>query len=349
MAKARRRTTTKDIALLRQLYDDKQLTLAPEFQRNSVWPRKAKAYLIDTILNDLPIPPLLFRRGTTAQSGRPSYEVIDGQQRLRAVFSFMDNGFSLTESVGSPWDRMQFSKLSPDQQDQIRDYDFVVEELSGFSNAQIRDIFKRVNKYTVKLSNQEIRHADEAGAFAKAVERIGEWAFWKEQKVFTKAAIARMTNVEYSAELIVLLAEGPQDKKSAIDIWYQHYADAFDLEHELVGRLRSYLDWLVSAIPDLPKTRWRKHVDLYGLIGALDVVSGQGDALDLLDKDASRKSLDEFAKKVRKIEEAAKDPNAKVDAPDRRANRYFIAASRQTDNVTPRQTRIDVLAELLAP
>jgi hypothetical protein len=52
----KRSPTTKAIGLLHQLFSNGQLTLAPEFQRNSVWPNAAKAYLIDTILNDRPIP-----------------------------------------------------------------------------------------------------------------------------------------------------------------------------------------------------------------------------------------------------------------------------------------------------
>ena len=87
-----------DIALLNQLYGDKQITVAPEFQRNSVWPQAAKAYLIDTILHDRPIPYLFFRRQISAQTGRSTYEVIDGQQRLRAIFLYLDDRLVLSES-----------------------------------------------------------------------------------------------------------------------------------------------------------------------------------------------------------------------------------------------------------
>lgn len=59
----KRSPTTKDIGLLHQLFSNGQLTLAPEFQRNSVWPNAAKAYLIDTILNDRPIAPSKRRAG----------------------------------------------------------------------------------------------------------------------------------------------------------------------------------------------------------------------------------------------------------------------------------------------
>jgi len=98
MTSTKRTPTTKDIGLLKQLHDQGQLVLAPEFQRNSVWPRAAKAYLIDSILNDRPIPLLFLQRISSAQTGRLGYAVIDGQQRLRAIFDYIEGRFKLTES-----------------------------------------------------------------------------------------------------------------------------------------------------------------------------------------------------------------------------------------------------------
>jgi Protein of unknown function DUF262 len=62
-----------------------------------------KRILIDTILNDRPIPLLLFQRSTSAQKGVPSYTVIDGQQRLRAIFEFLEDRFRLSQSNKSSY------------------------------------------------------------------------------------------------------------------------------------------------------------------------------------------------------------------------------------------------------
>jgi uncharacterized protein with ParB-like and HNH nuclease domain len=95
----KRSPTTKDVSLLYQLSKNGQLTLKEEFQRNSVWPKAAKAYLIDTIINDRPIPLLFFQRSTSAQTGLSTFAVIDGQQRLRAIFEFLDDDFRLSQSA----------------------------------------------------------------------------------------------------------------------------------------------------------------------------------------------------------------------------------------------------------
>ena len=183
---AKRSPTTKDIGLMRQLFRDGQLRLSPEFQRNAVWPRAAKAYLIDTILHDRPMPLFFFERGRSAQTGKIVYSVIDGQQRLRAIFDFLDDSFSLTESQEKQYRNKRFSQLPHQLRDSILDYDLSVEELTGYSDQEVKDVFVRMNRYVVKLSPQELRHAKDSGAFYDFVDRLGRWPFWKEQRVFTK-------------------------------------------------------------------------------------------------------------------------------------------------------------------
>jgi hypothetical protein len=159
----KRSTTTKGIGLVRQLFEASQLRLAPEFQRNAVWPRAAKAYLIDTILSERPMPLFFFQRARSAQTGKPAYSIVDGQQRLRAIFEFMEDRFSLTESNDRRWKGKRFSELTPEHQDNLVNYDLTIEELTGYSDDDIRNIFVRMNKYVVKLSPQELRHARDHG------------------------------------------------------------------------------------------------------------------------------------------------------------------------------------------
>lgn len=332
----KRSPTTKDIALLWQLYQNGQLILAPEFQRNSVWPRPAKAYLIDTILSDRPIPIFFLQRIALAQTGRPAYTVIDGQQRLRAIFEFLEDRFRLSQSKGKPFYNKRFSELPTDLQAQIYNYDLRIEELSGYTEPDIRDMFVRMNRYVVKLSPQELRHARAEGEFHDFVERLGRWDFWRAEKVFSVQQIQRMRAVEFVAELTVLLIEGPQDKKSAIDLYYGQYMRRFSAKTSVESRLKTYLDWIKLVLPDLSKRRFRKPVDLYSLIGALDLVSDTGRTLSKLHIKKASEALNEFEARTR-----AREPSGD-------AARYVVAASRQTDNIKPRMTRIEILAKLLS-
>ena len=346
---ARRRITTKDIGLLHQLYEDNQLNLAPEFQRLSVWPRAAKAYLVDTILSDLPISPLLFQRGSSTQSGRPTYDVIDGQQRLRAVFLFLENKLRITEPSDSKRHGKRFSDLTSEEQERLLDYDFIVQELSGYSKADVQDIFTRANKYTVSLSQQELRNAKAEGRFAEFVEAVGAWDFWSDNKVFTKSQMSRMRNVEFAAELAILLSEGPQDKKTSIDTWYLAYREEFPQGAEIQTRLREYLGWVGSVVTELSKSRFRRPVDLYALVGAIDQVTVQGETLDDLDSASASEGLSELEDTLKDLAKSMKDPFGAEQPKDseREAARYLLASSRQTDNIRPRQTRLEILADVI--
>jgi hypothetical protein len=333
---AKRSPTTKSVSLLKQLYDEGQLQLAPPFQRNAVWPPAAKAYLIDTILHDQPVPLFFLQRTASAQSGRTGYTVIDGQQRLRAIFDFIDGRFRLTQSKRAAHKGRRFEKLTSADREHILNYDLIVEELSGYGLADIKDMFIRINRFVVKLSPQELRHAreDPHGKFAAFVERIGKLDFWRSQGVFTTTQIKRMVPVEFAAELAILLIEGPQDKKESIDLYYGQFRKAFPLAQSVEARLGNYLSWISRAVPKLADTRFRKPVDLYALIGAVDRLA-EMHPISRTDPKRAGKALIAFDKATRAVE------------PDLTTARYLAAASRQTDNIAPRLTRIRTLEAVI--
>jgi hypothetical protein len=332
----KRSTTTKDVALLLQLRDAGQLILAPEFQRNSVWPRPAKAFLIDTILADRPIPLLFFARAINAQTGRSEYEVIDGQQRLRAVFEFYDNRFSLTESPKeTPWYGKRWRNLDNESRQKILSYDFIVEELTGYGDKDIRDMFRRMNRYVVRLNAQEQRHAVTQGKFKDFAEEVGSWPFWIENRIFSRNAADRRRTDEFAAELAILLLEGPQDKKSTLDLYFSAYEEKFPLAEDLRTRLLDYTKLLAKALPKLSEMQLRRAANFYALVGALDLVTNEGEELATIKAKPLGAALTKF------------DSDIRSDTPSNIASRYLRAASRQTDNIGPRQTRIRILSDII--
>jgi hypothetical protein len=328
-------TTTKDVGLIRQLLQNEQLRLAPEFQRNAVWPRAAKAYLIDTILSERPMPLFFFQRSRSLQTGNTTYTVVDGQQRLRAIFEFIDDRFALTESQNRRWKGRKFSELSADLQKNVMNYDLTVAELTNYDEIKIRDIFARMNKYVVKLSPQELRHAKGSGRFHEFVETLGRLPFWRDERVFTKHQVARMRATELAGELTILLLEGAQDKKASLDLYYVQYRSRLPFSSDIVSRLQEYFKWIKVALPGFGNSRYRKPTDLYGLIGALDIVSRSGKRLRTIDPKKSGVVLSRFEDEMTKRR------------PSRKAVAYLAAASQQTDNIGPRSDRIGILSSLL--
>ena len=67
------------------------INLRPEYQRRLRWSTKQRSLLIESLLLNIPIPPIFLYESDLAR-----YEVMDGQQRLNTVHEYLDNGFALT-------------------------------------------------------------------------------------------------------------------------------------------------------------------------------------------------------------------------------------------------------------
>src|SRR2546422_9540282 len=82
------------------------LDLAPSFQGKPVWRREMASFLIDSILNDIPIPEI-YIRSTSTPEGETKHEVVDGQQRIRSVLRFARNDLQLIGnddlSISAKW------------------------------------------------------------------------------------------------------------------------------------------------------------------------------------------------------------------------------------------------------
>ncbi|HTQ77054.1 MAG TPA: DUF262 domain-containing protein, partial [Burkholderiales bacterium] len=77
--------------------EGKTLILTPKFQRRGVWQQGAKSFFIDTLLRQMPVPPIYIRLGQAREKNRVIREVVDGQQRLAALTDFMRGSYALAK------------------------------------------------------------------------------------------------------------------------------------------------------------------------------------------------------------------------------------------------------------
>lgn len=131
----------------------------PARQRGPVWSPFQKQLFIDSILRQYDIPKLYLRR-----VNRPPYqwEVIDGQQRLRAIWEFYRGEYPLSKDADPINNFKIASKYYEELDDDLKD-DFDAYELSFiiFDEADddvIDEIFLRLNS-GVPLNSAEKRNA----------------------------------------------------------------------------------------------------------------------------------------------------------------------------------------------
>src|SRR5687767_15375420 len=101
-----------------------ELVLQPKFQRRDVWSDKARSYLIDTIIRGKPIPKIYMRIGSNLKTKRVVREIVDGQQRLKSVLMFLDDGFKVSKTHNADYSGDYFSGMDDDIKANINNYRF---------------------------------------------------------------------------------------------------------------------------------------------------------------------------------------------------------------------------------
>lgn len=209
---------------------EKRLNLNPDFQRGSVWNPAARTFLIDTILRQLPIPKVYLRTIIDVRSKRSIREIVDGQQRIRAILDFADDKFALSKRANE-FEGLRYSDLDEEQKTIFLSYPIAVDQLVNASTDDVLEVFSRLNSYTVSLNAPEKRHAKWQGEFKFAIRAASRrWGvFWKDYKVLSTRQRVRMEDDSLTAEMVGVLLEGVKDGgQPKIDALYRKYDDSFD-------------------------------------------------------------------------------------------------------------------------
>ena len=175
-----RLTQERNDFLLPQVVDfvrkERWINLRPEYQRRSVWDAPKRSLFIESLLLNIPIPPIfLFEQALSR------YEVMDGQQRLNSVADFYENGFALRGlEKWSELNGLRYRDLPETLQrglDRRRISANVLlaesTKKKEFTRSDIRKlVFERLNTGGQTLNAQELRNCLYAGEFNDLLIRL---------------------------------------------------------------------------------------------------------------------------------------------------------------------------------
>ncbi|HTL40769.1 MAG TPA: DUF262 domain-containing protein [Pseudolysinimonas sp.] len=266
-------------------YLEGSLAIKPSYQRNAVWMARQKCWLVESVLKGMPIPEV-FIQTVTKENGDTEYAVVDGQQRIRALLQFVGaetdadqvefDKFPLDKlDTNSPWYGKAFDELRPEERIAFFRYRLSIRYLESDDEEEIKEMFRRLNKFTAPLKPQELRNATYGGPFAQLALKLADdqGDFLAENRIISAEAIRRMSDVEFVAELMIGTMHGPQGgQASIIDSYYQEYED-FEDEFPKERTVRKYLlkaiTMTTALVPDLRTTRWSNKSDFYSLVVAI--------------------------------------------------------------------------------
>jgi hypothetical protein len=330
-------STTYSVNDFLEWHERKQLVLSPKFQRRSVWKDVAKSFLMDSILRGKPLPKIFIRQITDIKTRTTVREVVDGQQRLRTIIDFINDGFKVKRVHNQQYGEKYFSQLDEDAQSAILTYKFSVDTLIGVEDGDIMDIFARLNTYTTPLNKQELINAEFYGYFKQSVYSMSYKynKFWIDNKVFTEYQTMRMNEVELTADIFIAFLDGIQNRKK-VKVYYKQYDDSFENKDELENRFDEVISLIDQIFGDtLKKSYYRKPALFYAL--SLALYNIKYDIKNI--RNMNHKTIDE--KSISKIKICLDRIEEIIDSDDlnREQLEFVTSISRSTSDNDSRKTR----------
>lgn len=257
---------------LLNLYRAKELDLNPWYQRRSVWTRPQKAYLINSIFEQKPIPSIYIRHSLDIESEKSMKQIVDGQQRVRAIIEYCEEEYAARH----PEHRrpVKRSDLTPTQRSTFLMTSLSVGYLLGADDPDVIEIFGRLNSVAKTLNAQEKRNAKYSGEFKQFClrESAQRVQMWRDLGIFTANSIARMQEVQFVSDLVLNMLNGLSDYSAArLDNIYVKFDDTFPKAQKLAARLEHVFARIASLNPAAVRdTIFSRHPLFFSLCIVLD-------------------------------------------------------------------------------
>jgi Protein of unknown function DUF262 len=330
------------------MLDRGEVTVNRRYQRSGkVWPTAARSFLIETILLSFPIPKLSLHQQTDVKNFRATKQVVDGQQRTFAMRDFMHDEFRLSPRLELEEARgKRFSQLADALKAQFMNYSLNFDLFVGATDEEVREVFRRMNSFTVPLNPEEQRHATFQGPFKWFIyELSNEYSeAFRRSGVFGDRALIRMADAKLLTEVCDAVFDGIRTTtKAHLEALYESRNKDFPEEQELGRRLRAGLDHALAYEDFYGTELMKKQHVFYALVLAAMHVREPIDALS--------EQIELRGKPVRRLQvvEALTELCSALEEDDLngRYGEFVEAASEQTNVGKQRVKRVQWLCDAL--
>jgi uncharacterized protein with ParB-like and HNH nuclease domain len=138
---------------LDKIYKRRDRYEIPEWQRGEVWDDGSKQQLIDSILRGWRLPKFYFVKNGDL------FEVVDGQQRLSAIYEFFANELPLPQESVPKFGGPYYKDLKPNYSDTFDDFEIDYDEITEANEQDLKLFFQRLQEGWPLTSSEKLNSA----------------------------------------------------------------------------------------------------------------------------------------------------------------------------------------------
>lgn len=136
---------------LDKIYKRRDRYEIPEWQRGEVWNTDRKQQLIDSILRSWKLPKFYF-----VKLDDDDFEVVDGQQRLTAIYEFFANELPLSEDSVKEFGGPFYKDLKQRIADTFDDFEIEYDEIEDGTEEELKQFFQRLQQGLPLTSSEKL-------------------------------------------------------------------------------------------------------------------------------------------------------------------------------------------------
>lgn len=337
------------------------LVTGPYYQRKLVWKKQHKYAFIETILLNFPFPEVYIASQEVDTVTLLAKEaVVDGQQRLTTIVDYIKGtGDFLSQKVIKPFD-----ELTIEEKKEFLNYNVTVKDLKDIGEANIKEVFTRINSTNYSLNANEILNAEFGGGefaiFAKALvdenEELSKFRtdinftseerrkfidFFKKNEIFTDNDVKRMFDAQFVMLIAATILEGGYfSRSSKIEQYLEKYNETFEASEVVIPKLENSID-LINSLNLSKGSYWLNKSNLFTLLFELRDVNKEDLNLELFET-----KLIELERKMDNYFNADSDTDISYINEDER--KYFEFARQGSHELPARQHRGKVMSKIIS-
>lgn len=225
---------------LDKIYKRRDRYEIPEWQRQKVWPTSKKQNLIDSVLRGWKLPKFYFLK----TSNEPEeFEVVDGQQRLAAIWDFFDNELTLSRASAKKFGAEYHKDLPDALQDFFDDYEIQYDEIQNATDEDVKEFFQRLQEGLPLTSSEKLNSIH--SKLRDFAARLAEHSFFKNK---VSASDKRYGHFDIAAKAASLEIDGLEAGTRFDDLQAVFKSQAnFSADSAVGKRLLATLDFLDNA------------------------------------------------------------------------------------------------------